>query len=98
MLKKLKLSKNSKHKFCETYGINSRINIFFLKDKFDNKIMKLNTTKSAYPFILYKKNINSYIGSRHKKSLPVRGQRTHTNAKTNKKNRKHQTTKFGTNK
>jgi small subunit ribosomal protein S13 len=29
-------------------------------------------------------DINSYRGSRHKRSLPVRGQRTHTNARTRK--------------
>lgn len=29
-------------------------------------------------------DINSYRGSRHKKSLPVRGQRTKTNARTRK--------------
>lgn len=29
--------------------------------------------------------IRSYKGSRHKKGLPVRGQRTHTNARTRKK-------------
>jgi small subunit ribosomal protein S13 len=28
--------------------------------------------------------INSYRGSRHRRSLPVRGQRTHTNARTRK--------------
>ena len=28
------------------------------------------------------KNINSYRGIRHSKNLPVRGQRTHTNART----------------
>ncbi len=32
--------------------------------------------------------INSYRGSRHKKSLPVRGQRTKTNARTRKGPRK----------
>ena len=26
--------------------------------------------------------INSYKGNRHKRNLPVRGQRTHTNART----------------
>lgn len=31
------------------------------------------------------KLINSYRGLRHKKGLPVRGQRTHTNAKTRRK-------------
>jgi small subunit ribosomal protein S13 len=29
-------------------------------------------------------DINSYRGMRHKRSLPVRGQRTHTNARTRK--------------
>jgi len=29
-------------------------------------------------------DINSYRGTRHKKGLPVRGQRTHTNARTKK--------------
>lgn len=29
-------------------------------------------------------DINSYRGSRHKRSLPARGQRTHTNARTRK--------------
>ena len=29
-------------------------------------------------------DINSYRGMRHKKGLPVRGQRTHTNARTRK--------------
>ncbi len=29
-------------------------------------------------------DINAYRGSRHKKGLPVRGQRTHTNARTRK--------------
>ena len=33
-------------------------------------------------------DIGSYKGSRHKKGLPVRGQRTHTNARTRKGPRK----------
>jgi small subunit ribosomal protein S13 len=33
-------------------------------------------------------DIGSYKGSRHKRSLPVRGQRTHTNARTRKGPRK----------
>ena len=31
-----------------------------------------------------KKEINSYQGIRHRRGLPVRGQRTHTNARTRK--------------
>ena len=34
------------------------------------------------------KDINSYRGSRHRRSLPVRGQRTKTNARTRKGPRK----------
>jgi len=30
------------------------------------------------------KDLNCYRGTRHRKSLPVRGQRTHTNARTRK--------------
>jgi len=33
-------------------------------------------------------NLNNYKGSRHSKYLPVRGQRTHTNAKTRKKSKR----------
>lgn len=35
--------------------------------------------------ILFLSRIKSYKGIRHKFKYPVRGQRTHTNAKTNKK-------------
>ncbi len=35
-----------------------------------------------------KQDIGSYVGLRHKKSLPVRGQRTKTNARTRKGPRK----------
>lgn len=35
--------------------------------------------------IAFQKKSRSYRGTRHEKSLPVRGQRTKTNAKTNKK-------------
>jgi len=34
------------------------------------------------------KDINSYRGSRHRRSLPVRGQRSKTNARTRKGPRK----------
>ena len=35
--------------------------------------------------INFLKEIGSYVGSRHKKYLPCRGQRTHTNASKRKK-------------
>ncbi len=38
--------------------------------------------------IQFLKDIRSYRGVRHKCRLPVRGQRTHTNARTSKKKKK----------
>lgn len=38
--------------------------------------------------IQHLQTIKTYKGIRHRKGLPVRGQRTHTNAKTRKKNKK----------
>lgn len=38
-------------------------------------------------FIAFHRDMNSYRGMRHKKGLPVRGQRTHTNGKTVKRTR-----------
>jgi ribosomal protein S13 len=44
---------------------------------------QLKKKQFEYLNILYKNN--SYRGLRHKRNLPVRGQRTHTNAQTQKK-------------
>lgn len=46
----------------------------------DNKLEKFNLTN-----IKFLKKIKCYVGIRHRFGLPVRGQRTHTNAKTIKK-------------
>jgi len=47
----------------------------------DNKLEKFNLTNIKF----LKKKIKCYVGIRHRFGLPVRGQRTHTNAKTIKK-------------
>jgi small subunit ribosomal protein S13 len=40
-------------------------------------------------------DLNSYRGSRHRRNLPVRGQRTHTNARTRKGPRRMAVKKMG---
>ena len=58
-----------------------------------NRVLKVTSfVKSIEPFyqevqenINLLKEIRSYRGVRHRSRLPVRGQRTHTNAKTIKK-------------
>lgn len=86
--KKIRLSPSLLFKLKKTYGVNSRINVNFYKEKIEYKVKKLDLRrkkKTSYRYIQFYKDINSYKGTRHKRSLPVRGQRTHTNAKTNKK-------------
>jgi small subunit ribosomal protein S13 len=74
-------------------GTNSRLNYNYIKEK---KFNQLNTIinkqligkklqESVRENISFIKNIKTYKGLRHRASLPVRGQRTHTNAKTCKK-------------
>jgi ribosomal protein S13 len=85
---KIKISVTSISKIKNIYGINNRLNLQYYKDKINYKFQEFDSKKkkkSDYKYIEFYKNINSYKGTRHKKSLPVRGQRTHTNAKTNKK-------------
>lgn len=76
--------------------INTRV-----KDLDDNQLAKISTeiTKRAVPIegelrrivsqnIRRLQEIKCYRGSRHKKGLPVRGQRTRTNARTRKGKKK----------
>lgn len=78
----------------------SQINKKVLKTKFINLRLSTNPLFSPRFVVSYGKKkvstyfkrnidflrgINCYRGFRHKKNLPVRGQRTHTNGKTRKK-------------
>lgn len=84
---------NNKNKFKNkvtcSLGLNTRLQSLYLK----NKVRSLLTTEKASESktqidlvnIQFLKEIRSYRGVRHKARLPVRGQRTHTNAKTTKK-------------
>ena len=84
---------NIKSHFIERCGINKRINPIYLKYRHflrlhktisnieTGKVLKENVKKNILNLI----KIKTYKGIRHKTNYPVRGQRTHTNAKTSKK-------------
>ena len=81
-------------KICKKIGINPYILLKDLDQKKINKIIQYINKNIKIELELKKKiqeNINnlltikSYRGIRHSLKLPIRGQRTHTNAKTVKK-------------
>lgn len=79
------------------YGYNCRLNLQYIKTTHANKLEQTlrrrvtvyNLKHRIQKYLAYVKSVNSYRSHRHRIFLPVRGQRTKTNAKTNrKKNRK----------
>lgn len=96
MQKKINLEKQNinnrnlfKKKVINRFGLNTRLKPLYLKKKVRGLLNreKLSESKLQIDFtnVQFLKDIRSYRGVRHKARLPVRGQRTHTNAKTNKK-------------
>jgi small subunit ribosomal protein S13 len=76
----------------KTAGVRTNI---LTKELYEDEIVRLRDAISNYRVegdlkrdvaqnIRRLKEIGCYKGSRHRKSLPVRGQRTHTNARTKK--------------
>ena len=55
-----------------------------IRDELNNYLTEGDLRHEVNMNIKTKMEINSYQGSRHKKGLPVRGQRTNTNARTRK--------------
>ena len=55
-----------------------------IRDELNNHLTEGELRREVNRNIKTKMEINSYQGSRHKKGLPVRGQRTITNARTRK--------------
>ena len=79
--KRLGFSKNLKVKHLSKEQINKLVKTIENLDKelaSDLKKLKILSTKKLV-------NIKSYKGLRKIKGLPIRGQRTHTNAKTSRK-------------
>ncbi len=55
-----------------------------LRKEIDNHVVEGDLRREVQMSIKEKMEINSYQGVRHKKGLPVRGQRTNRNARTRK--------------
>ena len=55
-----------------------------LRDEISKYVVEGDLRREVNMNIKTKMEINSYQGTRHKKGLPVRGQRTRTNARTRK--------------
>lgn len=80
---------------CKTLGFSSNLKVKTLSDEQVNQILKLVETLNLSLANDLKRlklldkqkliSIKSYRGLRRKKGFPVRGQRTHTNAKTAKR-------------
>jgi small subunit ribosomal protein S13 len=78
---------------CEAVGIDPSTRVRDLTDEEINKIrayidqnvkVEGDLKREVQQDIKRKMEIGSYQGLRHRKGLPVRGQRTHTNARTRK--------------
>jgi small subunit ribosomal protein S13 len=83
LCKKLGFSKNLKVKNLSLNQINQTSKVLdSLKYLLANDLKKINLQNKQKLL-----TIKSYKGLRRKKGFPIRGQRTHTNAKTARKNR-----------
>ncbi len=89
------INKYQSNKICKNIGINPRITINTLKNNHVNRLINYinKNLKIEQKLKQFKRNeisnlltIKTNKGIRFSQGLPVRGQRTHTNAKTAKKN------------
>jgi small subunit ribosomal protein S13 len=87
------IGKPTAQKICEDTGLNPNERVRNLTEEEVNKIrawVEANLTvegdlrRNVAQDIKRKIEIQCYQGVRHRKGLPVRGQRTHTNARTRK--------------
>ncbi|MGI8756755.1 MAG: 30S ribosomal protein S13 [Acidimicrobiales bacterium] len=87
------VGRSTAEKICEEAGIDPNTRTRDLTDPEINKIrayldqnvkVEGDLKRAVQQDIKRKMEIGSYQGLRHRKGLPVRGQRTHTNARTRK--------------
>jgi len=87
------IGRTTAKKLCDETGINPDTRVRDLTDSEVNKIRMFiennlsvegDRRRNVQTDIKRKIEIGSYQGTRHRKALPVRGQRTHTNARTRK--------------
>ena len=79
-------------KICEAAGVEpttktkdvSQDDLIKLRDEINKHLTEGDLRREVSMNIKTKMEINSYQGTRHKKGLPVRGQRTNRNARTRK--------------
>jgi ribosomal protein S13 len=77
----------------DNFGFNERKNYKYATELHENQLLdtvstsitNLKLDKLIADNIAFLKKLKVYRGIRHKKGLPVRGQRTHTNSKTRKR-------------
>ena len=81
------------HDICSEASVDMTMRVSQLKDEEINKIREIIDSKHSVEGDLRRKvsmdikrltDLGCYRGLRHRKKLPVRGQRTHTNARTRK--------------
>jgi small subunit ribosomal protein S13 len=87
------IGRTTSNKVCEATGVNADTRV---RDLTDEEVAKLRAwidanlkvegdlRRDVAQDIKRKIEIGSYQGIRHRRGLPVRGQRTHTNARTRK--------------
>ena len=87
------IGRTTAKKLCDETGVNPNTRVRDLTDSEVNKIRMFiennlsvegDRRRNVQTDIKRKIEIGSYQGTRHRKGLPVRGQRTHTNARTRK--------------
>ena len=87
------IGRTTAKKLCDETGINPDTRVRDLTDSEVNKIRMFiennlsvegDRRRNVQTDIKRKIEIGSYQGTRHRKGLPVRGQRTHTNPRTRK--------------
>ena len=87
------IGRTTAEQICEATGIDQNTRTRDLTDEEINKIrayidqsvkVEGDLKREVQQDIKRKMEIGSYQGIRHRKGLPVRGQRTHTNARTRK--------------
>ena len=93
LLENFGINKKQIKKLFNNCGLNTRISVNEIKNKqsreINKNLKKIKFVKILKEYIkttiLFLSKIKCYKGIRHRLKYPVRGQRTHTNAKTNKK-------------
>ncbi|MQA90693.1 MAG: 30S ribosomal protein S13 [Gemmatimonas sp.] len=87
------IGRTSARKIIEEAGVNSDVRVHQLSDEEVNRIRRVIDARHRVEGVLRAEvarnikrliDIGSYRGVRHRRGLPVRGQRTHTNARTKK--------------